>query len=192
MAALTTLFVFLLLVAIGLAAAGMLIYNGLVQVKHNVDQAWSNIDVLLKQRRDELPKLVDSVRGTMVHERELLERLTALRARAGGAASEGERLQAEGQLSAGLARLFAVSENYPDLKANQNFLQLQGRISALEEQIAHRREFYNESVNINNVRMEQMPGALLAGAAGLQRRALFEASAEDRVDVDIGQALRLT
>jgi LemA protein len=91
-----------------------------------------------------------------------------------------------------LSRLFAVAENYPDLKANQNFLQLQSRVSALEEQIAHRREFYNEAVNINNVRMEQMPGALLAGTAGLVRRALFEASAEDRADVDIGQALKLS
>jgi LemA protein len=192
MAALTTFLVFLLLVGLGLAMYGVVLYNGLVQVKHGVDQAFANIDVLLKQRRDELPKLVDSVRGYMVHERELLERLTTLRAKAGGAATEAERLQAEGQLSAGLSRLFAVAENYPDLKANQNFLQLQQRISALEEQIAHRREFYNEAVNINNVRMEQMPGALLAGTAGLVRRALFEASAQDREDVDIGQALKLT
>jgi LemA protein len=192
MAALTTLLVFLLLVGLGLAMYGVVLYNGLVQVKHNVDQAFANIDVLLKQRRDELPKLVDSVRGYMLHERELLERLTTLRAQAGGAASEVERLRAEGQLSAGLSRLFAVAENYPELKANQNFLQLQQRISALEEQIAHRREFYNEAVNINNVRMEQMPGALLAPTAGLQRRALFEASAQDRADVDIGQALKLT
>jgi LemA protein len=192
MAALTTFLVFLMLVGLGLAMYGVVLYNGLVQVKHNVDQATANIDVLLKQRRDELPKLVDSVRGYMVHERELLERLTQLRAQAGSAATEGQRLQAEGQLSAGLMRLFAVAENYPDLKANQNFLQLQQRISGLEEQIAHRREFYNEAVNINNVRMEQMPGALLAGTAGLQRRTPFEASAQDRADVDIGQALMLS
>jgi LemA protein len=192
MAALTTFLVFLMLVGLGLAMYGVVLYNGLVQVKHNVDQATANIDVLLKQRRDELPKLVDSVRGYMVHEHELLERLTQLRAQAGSAATEGQRLQAEGQLSAGLMRLFAVAENYPDLKANQNFLQLQQRISGLEEQIAHRREFYNEAVNINNVRMEQMPGALLAGTAGLQRRTPFEASAQDRADVDIGQALMLS
>ena len=192
MAALTTFLVFLMLVGLGLAMYGVVLYNGLVQVKHNVDQATANIDVLLKQRRDELPKLVDSVRGYMVHERELLERLTQLRARAGGAATEGERLRAEGQLSVGLTRLFAVAENYPDLKANQNFLQLQQRISALEEQIAHRREFYNEAVNINNVRMEQMPGALLAATAGLQRHTPFEATAQDRADVDIGQALKLS
>jgi LemA protein len=192
MAVLTTFLVFVLLIAIGLGLYGVVLYNGLIQVKHSVDQAFANIDVLLKQRRDELPKLIDSVRSYMVYERDLLDRITQLRAKTGAPSTgEAERLQAEGQLSAGLSRLFAVAENYPDLKANQNFLQLQGRISALEEQIAHRREFYNEAVNINNVRMEQLPGSLLAGAAGLRRRALFEASAEERADVWIGDALRI-
>jgi LemA protein len=193
MAVLTTFLVFVLLIAIGLGLYGVVLYNGLIQVKHGVDQAFANIDVLLKQRRDELPKLIDSVRSYMVYERDLLDRITQLRVKTGAASTgEAERLQAEGQLSAGLSRLFAVAENYPDLKANQNFMQLQGRISALEEQIAHRREFYNEAVNINNVRMEQLPGSLLAGAAGLRRRALFEASAVERADVVIGQALKLS
>jgi LemA protein len=193
MAVLTTLLVFVLLIAIGLGLYGVVLYNGLIQVKHSVDQAFANIDVLLKQRRDELPKLIDSVRSYMVYERDLLDRITQLRVKTGAPSTgEAERLQAEGQLSAGLSRLFAVAENYPDLKANQNFMQLQGRISALEEQIAHRREFYNEAVNINNVRMEQLPGSLLASAAGLRRRALFEASAEERADVSIGDALRVT
>jgi len=192
MVALTMFLTLLMLVAVALGLYGLVLYNSLVQVKHNVDQAFANIDVLLKQRRDELAKLIDSVRSYMVYERDLLERITTLRAKAGGAGTEAERLQAEGQLSAGLARLFAVAENYPDLKANQNFLQLQQRISALEEQIAHRREFYNEAVNINNVRMEQAPDRLLAGMAGLVRRALFEASAQEREDVVIGQALKLS
>jgi LemA protein len=94
-------------------------------------------------------------------------------------------------LSAGLGRLFAVAEGYPELKANQNFMQLQGRVSALEEQIAHRREFYNEAVKINNVRREQLPDRVLAGLAGLVWRALFEASADERADIVIGDALRL-
>jgi LemA protein len=187
----TTFFVFVLLVGLGLAMYAIVLYNGLIHVKHGVDQAFANVDVLLKQRRDELPKLLDTVRSYMVYERDLLERITQLRSRADGAANERERLQAEGQLSAGLGRLFAVAENYPELKSNQNFMQLQSRISALEEQIAHRREFYNEAVNLNNVRMEQMPGALLAGAAGLVRRALFEATADERADVRIGAALQL-
>jgi LemA protein len=187
----TTFLVFLLLVGLGLAMYAVVLYNGLIHVKHGVDQAFANVDVLLKQRRDELPKLLDTVRSYMVHERDLLERITQLRSRADGAANERERLQVEGQLSAGLGRLFAVAENYPELKSNQNFMQLQSRISALEEQIAHRREFYNEAVNLNNVRMEQMPGALLAGTAGLVRRALFEATADERADVHIGDALRV-
>lgn len=191
MAALTTFLVFVLLVGLGLGLYAMVLYNGLIQVKHNVEQAFANIDVLLKQRRDELPKLIDTVRSYMVYERDLLERITQLRARANGAPTEGERLQAEGQLSAGLGRLFAVAENYPELKANQSYLQLQGRVSALEEQIAHRREFYNEAVNINNVRMEQLPDRALAALAGLVRRALFEASADERADVVIGDALRV-
>jgi LemA protein len=193
MAVVTTFLVFVLLIAIGLGMYGVVLYNGLIQVKHGVDQAFANIDVLLKQRRDELPKLIDSVRSYMVYERDLLDRITQLRVKTGAASTgEAERLQAEGQLSAGLSRLFAVAENYPDLKANQNFMQLQGRISALEEQIAHRREFYNEAVNINNVRMEQLPDAMLARFAGLVRRALFEASADERADVDVGRALKLS
>ena len=181
----------MLMIGVAVVAYGLILYNGLVQVKHSVDQAFANIDVLLKQRHDELPKLIDSVRGYMVYERDLLERITKLRAQAAAAPSDGERLQAEAQLSGSLGRLFAVAENYPDLKANQNFLQLQSRVSALEEQIAHRREFYNEAVNINNVRMEQMPGALLAPHAGLRRRELFQANAEERADVSIGDALKL-
>ena len=189
--AMTMILFLLLLVGGGLVFYGVLLYNGLVQVKHNVDQATANIDVLLKQRRDELPKLVDAVRSYMVYERDLLERITRLRTEAASAPGEAQRLHAEGQLSAGLGRLFAVAENYPELKANQNFMQLQARVSALEEQIAHRREFYNEAVNINNVRMEQVPGSLLAGPAGLQRRALFEATAEERADVSVSEGLKL-
>jgi LemA protein len=192
MVALTTFLVFVLLVGIAIGLYAMVLYNGLIQVKHSVDQAYANIDVLLKQRHDELPKLLDTVRSYMVYERDLIEHITQLRASAGAASSEAERLQAEGRLSAGLGRLFAVSENYPELRANASFMQLQGRISALEEQIAHRREFYNEAVNINNVRMEQMPDALLAGAARLVRRPLFEAGEQERADVRIGDALKLS
>ena len=94
------------------------------------------------------------------------------------------------QLTQGVGRLLAVAEGYPELKANQSFLELQHRISALEEQIAHRREYYNDAVNTQNVRIEQFPDMLLAGVAGLSKRALFEATTEDKVDVDVGAALR--
>lgn len=188
---LTVVMTLLLLAAIAIVIFGIIIYNGLIQVKHSVDQAWANIDVLLKQRHDELPKLLDTVKAYMVYERDLMNRLTELRAQTGRGGSDPATLAAEGALSAGLGRLFAVAENYPELKANQNFLQLQSRISGLEEQIAHRREFYNEAVNINNVRREQVPDVLLAGVAGVTRRALFEATPQEKADVSIAGALKI-
>ena len=178
------------LIGIAIVYYGVSIYNGLIAVKHQVDQAWANIDVLLKQRHDELPKLIDAVKGYMAHERSLLERITELRARTGSGGSDAERLAAEDQLSRGIGRLLATAEAYPQLQANASFLDLQKRISSLEEQIAHRREYYNDSVNINNVRMEQFPDVLLVGIAGMQKRTLFAATAEDREDVDVGARLR--
>jgi LemA protein len=179
----------LLLVAVAAVAYGITIYNALIGVKHQVDQAWSNIDVLLKQRHDELPKLIDVVRSHAGYERELIEKVTALRARTGSGGPDAQRLAAEHEMSLGIGRLFAVAEAYPELKASASYIELQRRISALEEQIAHRREYYNDAVNVNNVRMEQYPDALLVGAAGLTRRALFEAAAPERADLDVGMLL---
>jgi LemA protein len=176
--------------AVCAAAYGVVLFNGLVQVKHNVDQAWSNIDVLLKERSDELGKLIDAVGAYMKYERALLDRLTALRSTIQRGGAGQDRLDAERELSAGLGRLLAVAENYPDLKANASFLDLQHRISALEEQIADRREFYNDAVNINNVRREQFPDLFLVGIAGLQPRPLFEAAPVERADVDVNARLR--
>ncbi|HEU5257331.1 MAG TPA: LemA family protein [Vicinamibacterales bacterium] len=179
----------LLLVVVGVVAYAVTIYNGLVQVKHNVDQAWANIDVLLKQRADELGKLIDSVKAYLGYERDLLTRLTTLRTQVARGGPDESRLAAEREIGTTMARVFAVAENYPELKSSTNFLELQRRITALEEQIAHRREFYNDAVNINNVRLEQFPGNLLAASAGLQRRPLFEATAEERADVNVGARL---
>jgi LemA protein len=180
----------LVLLALWLGAQAVSLYNGLVQVKHQVDQAWANIDVLLKQRHDELPKLLDAVKGYMTHERGLIEDVTALRAKAQASGSGNERVAAEDALSQGVSKLMLVAENYPTLRASEVFVDLQKRISTLEEQIAHRREFYNDAVNINNVRLEQFPDLLLTGMAGLTRKPLFEAQDSDRTDVDIGAALR--
>ena len=184
----TVVFV-LLLVVVGVVAYAVMVFNGLVQVKHNVDQAWSNIDVLLKQRADELGKLIDSVKAYLGYERDLLTRLTTLRTQVASGGPNESRLAAEREISATMGRVFAVAENYPELKSSTNFLELQRRITGLEEQIAHRREFYNDAVNINNVRLEQFPGNLLAASAGLQRRPLFEATAEERADVNVGARL---
>lgn len=179
----------LLLLLLALVAYGVALYNGLVGVKHQVDQAWSNIDVLLKQRHDELPKLIDVVRGHAGYESQLLDQLTALRARAGSGAADAQRLAAEDALTQGIGRLLATAEAYPDLKASAAYLELQRRISGLEEQIAHRREYYNAAVNLNNVRMEQLPDVLLVGLAGLSTRPLFVAQTQERSDVNVGALL---
>lgn len=185
----TILFIVLLAI-VGVFAYAVTVYNSLVQVKNNVDQAWANIDVLLKQRSDELGKLIDSVKAYLGYERDLLTRLTTLRAQAARGGPDESRLAAEREIGSHLGRLFAVAESYPELKSSGNFLELQRRITGLEEQIAHRREFYNDAVNINNVRMEQFPHRLLVGFAGLKERPLFEASAEERADVNVGDRLK--
>jgi LemA protein len=123
------------------------------------------------------------------YERELVAHVTALRARTGSGGPDTERLAAEDALSRGIGRLLATAEAYPDLKASASYLDLQRRISGLEEQIAHRREHYNAAVNLNNVRMEQFPDVLLVGPAGLVRRALFTAAPAEQADVDVGALL---
>jgi len=180
----------LLLVVVGLAVYGISIYNGLVAVKHQVEQAWSNIDVLLRQRHDELPKLIDVVKGYGSYERDVLEKVTMLRARQSGGSPDATRLAAEDELSHAVSRILATAEAYPDLKASAAYLELQQRISRLEEQIAHRREFYNAAVNLNNVRTEQLPDMVLAPMAGLTRKPLFVATAEQTADIDVGGRLR--
>ena len=179
----------LVVACVGVAGYGVSLYNGLVQVKHQVDQAWANIDVLLKQRHDELPKLIDAVKGYLTHERGLLESVTAMRSRAQASQASSERVAAEEALSQGVSRLLVVAESYPQLRASEVFMDLQQRISSLEEQIAHRREFYNAAVNINNVRMEQFPDMLLTSLAQLVRRPLFETTDAERADVDIAARL---
>jgi LemA protein len=180
-------FVLLAIVVIALIY-GVSIYNGLISVKHNVDKAWSNIDVLLKQRHDELPKLVETCKQYMKYEQETLDKVIRARQSVATAQSAGDVKalgQAEAGLRASVGQLFALAESYPDLKANENFKHLQARISELENAIADRREFYNESVNINNVRIEQFPDVLLAALAGAKQRDLLQFAAEEKQDVDI-------
>jgi len=167
---------------------GIFIYNGLVQLKHNVSKAWSNIDVLLKQRHDELPKLVETCKQYKQFEQETLQRVTEARARV-QEASQAQDIPAlgvaEGALRLGLGQIFAVAEAYPELRANEQFTQLMQRITGLEEAIADRREFYNESVNINNVRVEQFPDSFIAGLFGFGTRPLLTFKADDLKDVDV-------
>ena len=169
---------------------GVVIYNGLVQLKHNVAKAWANIDVLLKQRHDELPKLVEVCKQYKQFEQETLQKVIEARSKVHEAREQqdiGALGQAEGALRMGLGRIFAIAEAYPDLKANENFMQLQQRISSLENAIADRRELYNESVNLNNVRVEQFPDAIIARMFRFDPKPLLEFSSAEKADVDMKQ-----
>lgn len=175
----------LLLSAVGILLYFVSIYNGLVRVSRNIEKAWANIDVLLKQRRDEIPKLIGVCEGYMKYERETLEKITAARTACMQTKGVADAAAAEGQLSGLLKTLFAVAENYPDLKANQNFLQMQERISYLESQIADRREFYNDSVNLYNIRINQIPDMWVARNMNLSAKEMFKVSEEEKKDVEI-------
>ena len=188
----STAIIFWVLVAIALIY-GVLIYNALVSLKHNVAKAWSNIDVLLKQRHDELPKLVETCRQYKQFEQETLQKVTEARARV-QAASQAQDIPAlgiaEGALRAGLGQIFAVAEAYPELRANEHFAQLMARITGLEEAIADRREFYNESVNLHNVRIEQFPDSFVAKLFGFLPKPLLTFAKEELKDVDMKALFR--
>jgi LemA protein len=164
------------------------VYNNLVSIKNNVAKAWANIDVLLKQRHDELPKLIDTCKQYMQYEQETLEKVIQARSRVADA-RETHNLAAlgaaESALRAGLGSLFALVESYPELKANEQFLHLQGRITGLENAIADRREFYNESVNVNNVRIAQFPDLVVARLFNFGTAELLRFEASDLQDVDV-------
>jgi LemA protein len=164
------------------------LYNGLVSVKNNVDKAWANIDVLLKQRHDELPNLIEVCKGYMKYEGETLQRVTAARTAYAQASTVDQKVQAGAEMSAALGRLIAVAENYPDLKANANFAHLQARVTELESEIADRREFYNDSVNTFNIRIQEMPDAILAGSMNLHPRQMFQVAEADKAPVAISFA----
>ena len=173
------------------AAAGIWfsIYNSLVALKNSLTRDWANIDVLLKQRHDELPKLVRTCEAYMQHERAVFDKLSEARGALAKARTVGERAGAENLLTRALGGFFAVAEAYPDLKANQNFLQLQSRISEIEGQIADRREFYNDTVATFNTRLEQIPDKWVAGWLQLVPAESFRATDADREDVEIRFAL---
>ncbi len=166
----------------------VMIYNNLVRLKHAVSKYLANIDVLLKQRHDELPKLVETCNRYMTHEKETLNQITEARSRVSGAQQSGDVGAlgiAETALRAGLGQLFAVVENYPDLKADQSFQHLQQRISDLENAISDRREVYNEAVNNNNVRIEQFPDVVIANFFGFKAFELLEFEDQELADVSI-------
>ncbi|HSA88168.1 MAG TPA: LemA family protein [Nitrospira sp.] len=173
---------------VGIIAYAVGLYNTLVRLSNNIDKAWSNIDVMLKQRHDELPKLVDVCNSYMKHEKDTLDSVTNARTAYNRSKGVDEKAQAENQITQALGKLFAVAEQYPDLKANQQFLTVQQRISALENTIADRREFYNESVNLYNIRIEQVPAVWVAQQIGYHARPLLTVGSSDREDVRLAFA----
>src|SRR5712671_4762733 len=174
------------LLVTGAAIYAVIVYNGLVRLQNEIGRAWANIDVLLNQRHDEVPNLVACVKGYMDYERQTLEAVTQARAASMNAASIPQKAQADLLLTGALRCVFVVAERYPQLKANQNFLALQNRISELEERIADRREFFNDDVNTYNTRIAQLPEVFLANLMALKPREFFKANAEERKLVEVG------
>jgi LemA protein len=169
----------------GVLIYSVIVYNGLVRLRNENDRAWGNIDVLLKQRHDEIPNLVETVKGYMQHEQQTLLAVTQARSASMEASSVGQKAISDLQIASALRSLFAVAENYPQLRANENFLKLQNRISELEERIADRREFFNDDVNTYNTRIGQIPDVFVASFIGLKPREMFKVSEADRRQVEV-------
>lgn len=161
------------------------IYNSMVSLEKNIQKAWANIDVLLTQRHDELTKLLGSVQGLAKFEKTTFAEIAKARSAYATAQTVQEKAEANNMITTALKSLFAVTENYPQLKANEAFMQLQSRITALESQIADRREFYNDSVNTFNTRIDQFPYALIANMKNYTQKEMFKATEEQKRDVDI-------
>ena len=161
------------------------IYNGLIRLKNRVEEAWSDIDVQLKRRYDLIPNLVNTVKGYAAHEKEVFEKVTEARSRAMGAGSATDKAQAENALSQTLKSLFAVAENYPDLKANQNFLELQRELTDTEDKIQAARRFYNGNVRDFNIKIEVFPSNIFAQIMGFRKRDFFGAEEREKEPVKV-------
>ena len=174
-----------LIIAVVLVIEGIGIYNGLITLKNRVDEAWSDIDVQLKRRHDLIPNLINTVKGYATHERELFEKVTAARTAAMGAETPAQKEQTENALSGTLKSLFAVAENYPDLKANQNFLELQRELTDTEDKIQASRRFYNTNVRDFNIKIETFPSNIVAGILSFTKRDFFAAEEGDKEVVNV-------
>jgi len=161
------------------------IYNGLIKLKNRVGEAWSDIDVQLKRRHDLIPNLINTVKGYAAHEKEVFEKVTEARTQAMGASAGQDKIKAENALTGALKSLFAVAENYPQLKANQNFLELQKELTDTEDKIQAARRFYNGNVRDFNIKIQVFPANLMAGALGFSKKEFFEAEGDDRENVKV-------
>jgi LemA protein len=167
------------------ALYGVYAYNRLVRLRVNVDNAWSQIDVQLRRRYDLIPNLVESVKGYAAHEREVFEEVTRARSQAQGASGVRDQADAENQITQSLGKLFAVAENYPDLKANQNFLALQEELTGTESKIAYARQFYNDEVATLNTKIQTFPSSVIARMGNFQPREFFEIEEPARGPVEV-------
>ncbi|MGP0564588.1 LemA family protein [Nitrospina sp. 32_T5] len=170
---------------LGIIGYFIMIYNGLISLKENIKKSWANIDVILKQRYDEIPKLISVCESYAQFEKGMLDRLLKARERYVRADGVKAKSKASNQISEALRSVFALAENYPELKANENFMQLQNRISHLEETLADRREFFNDSVNNYNIRIQQIPDVFVAGMLNYRQEEMFEVAEEERRDVKV-------
>lgn len=173
------------LIVLGIIFYAIGIYNSLVALRNDIDRSFANIDVFLKQRHDELPKLIETCKRYMQYEQKTLQAITDARSAYARATTPAEKTQADNMVTGALKTLFAVAENYPDLKANTNFMQLQGRITGLEEKIAGQRTRFNEEVNVYNIRIAQVPANIVAGFTNFRPHPLFEVAPADREDVQV-------
>ncbi len=186
-----TFVIFFVLIVVLVIGYTVTIYNGLVRTRNEVKLAWSNIDVLLVQRHDELPKLIEVCKRYMQHEQQTLERVTQARSQVDAARHSGDVGSvnaAEGAMRGSLANLYAVAERYPDLKADTMFRNLAARVSALETAISDRREIYNDAANAQNVRIETFPDSVVAGLFNFAPERLLKFDAAQKADVDVGLA----
>ena len=184
----------LIIIVVILVVLGLMLmstYNRLVGLRQNANQAFADIDVQLKQRQDLVPNLVETVKGYAAHESGTLEAVTAARAAAAGATSVQDRVQAENALTGALRQLFAVSEAYPDLKANANFIRLQDELTDIENKLAAARRFFNNAVAEFNASIQQFPAVLIAGAMGFAPRTFFDLG-EDRAAAETAPQVKFT
>lgn len=177
--------IILVVILVILILWGVAIFNGLVSLRNRVDNAWAQIDVQLNRRYDLIPNLVETVKGYATHERETLEAVISARNQAVAAQGPKDQAAADNMLTGTLKSLFAVAEAYPDLKANQNFMQLQEELTSTEDRVAYSRQFYNDSVTRLNTKIETFPSMLLAGMAKATAREYFEAEGETRGPVKV-------
>lgn len=169
-----------IIIIIAIISYGISIYNQLIMLNKNIEKAFANIDVLLKQRADEVPNLINVVKESMRYESTMLEKLTELRTRYLKAKNIDEKVNLDNQITSAMKTLFAVSENYPDLKANTSLLELQNRLSQLEDHIADRREFYNESVNMYNIGVLEFPNIIFAKLMGYKEKTMLAITEQEK------------